>query len=712
LIKFQVYYYLDDSTPYLSVIPVPDDKITLGDFKKVFGKKGYKFFCKQLDKAIGCEVKVELRDNSTKLEKSSNGLIELVLLSSSNGSHISGTSTLPRAASKKGKNGHNKHQVHSHAHNDGFLRKKRSLHELSAASDSTDGHINTASKSNENSIKANSSATVISKRAGEGLAEMYTSNSEDPYKFDDMNSRFSFQSGPDSSTYAGVPMMNPTGLPCGKVCRQRRPRKERYRKAYVPSTISSVTESSRTSLSLPRIVIISLSMKDAPYLGISVVGHDGGIFVSSISKGGAVAKDGRIEIGDQIIQVNRTSFENLTEKQAVQLLKQVAVSRRPVTLYVAKRPCSIDSRSDILAGLASETLPIDISLWVESTKRQCMSQFINDKTSTSVTNSVTIDGDGVMEGAYAEGRDVFGTVKPGTKGNMEAAKLCSAEDIARRKENEENEQLVKCLSWDMDPSVILKHMARPDSGLQIKNRKWLKIPVPMSFIGRDLVDWLLDNVHGIRDRKAARSFASQLLTQGYIKHVVNKLTFTEKCYYVFDEAILSVRNTNHSNSSNGKAGTESTTEVTYVASPAPPLPPRVGLRNFNNGNRKLPGNADETWPLSPITNVCDPSRRKSGCESPLVSTNDYASVIGPEVITSTMLAGTTNEVSSLNLSRRDFGHCANNRRRVVDEILVSQPPNTPSSLSLAQNNAVSAASETEFEVMDEERRVVNSNGRC
>ena len=43
---------------------------------------------------------------------------------------------------------------------------------------------------------------------------------------------------------------------------------------------------------------------------------------------------------------------------------------------------------------------------------------------------------------------------------------------------------------------------------------------------------------------------------------------------------------------------------------------------------------------------------------------------------------------------------------------VSQPPNTPSSLSLAQNNAVSAASETEFEVMDEERRVVNSNGRC
>uniref|UniRef100_A0A0N5AS47 Segment polarity protein dishevelled-like protein DVL-3 n=1 Tax=Syphacia muris TaxID=451379 RepID=A0A0N5AS47_9BILA len=707
----KVYYYLDDNTPYLSIIPVADDKITLGDFKKSFGKKGYKYFCKQLDKAIGCEVKVELRDDNTKLEKSANGLIELVLLSSSGSSHVPGTSTLPRVEPKtvKAIPSHSKYNMHGHFLNEAVLRKKRSLHEIFVTNDSTDGRPILASKSNENSVKADSLATVISKRAGEDLAELYTSNSEDPYRFDDMNSKFSFQSGPDSSTYAGIPAVNAGAMTCGKICRQRRPRKERYRKAYVPSTISSVTESSRTSLSLPRIVIISLTMKDAPYLGISVVGHDGGIFVSNISKGGAVFKDGRIEVGDQIIQVNRTSFENLTEKQAVQLLKQVAINRRPVTLYIAKRPCSIDSRSDILAGLASETLPIDISLWVESTKKQCLSpQFTGDKTGTSATNSITIDGDGVMDGAYAESRGAFETLQR-NKG-AETIKLCSAEDIARRKENEENEQLVKSLSWDMDPSIILRHMARPDSGLQIKNRKWLKIPVPMSFIGRDLVDWLLDNVHGIRDRKAARSFAAQLLTRGYIKHVVNKLTFTEKCYYVFDESILSMRNTNKSNSSNGKAETEFTTEVTYVGSPAPALPPRVGLRNFNNASHKLPGDADETWPLSPITNVCNPTRRKSGCESPL--TNDYASVIGPEVITSTMLAQNVTDVSSMSASHHEFAHNGS-RRRAADAVLVSQPPNTPSSLSLAQNIAASAASETEFEVMDDERRVICSgNARC
>ena len=49
-----------------------------------------------------------------------------------------------------------------------------------------------------------------------------------------------------------------------------------------------------------------------------------------------------------------------------------------------------------------------------------------------------------------------------------------------------------------------------------------------------MVDWLFENVHGFRDRKAAKNYAAMLLEQGHIRHVVNKLTFTEKCYYVFE----------------------------------------------------------------------------------------------------------------------------------------------------------------------------------
>lgn len=39
------------------------------------------------------------------------------------------------------------------------------------------------------------------------------------------------------------------------------------------------------------------------------------------------------------------------------------------------------------------------------------------------------------------------------------------------------------LNVNMDPIIVLKRMAMPDSGLIIKDRKWLKIPVLNSFIG-------------------------------------------------------------------------------------------------------------------------------------------------------------------------------------------------------------------------------------
>lgn len=40
-----------------------------------------------------------------------------------------------------------------------------------------------------------------------------------------------------------------------------------------------------TSLSLPRIDVVTLPMKSGVFLGISVLSHDGGIFVSDIHSG-------------------------------------------------------------------------------------------------------------------------------------------------------------------------------------------------------------------------------------------------------------------------------------------------------------------------------------------------------------------------------------------------------------------------------------------
>lgn len=53
-------------------------------------------------------------------------------------------------------------------------------------------------------------------------------------------------------------------------------------------------------------------------------------------KGGAVALDGRIEPGDMILQVNDINFENMTNDEAVKVLREVVQKPGPVKLVVAK----------------------------------------------------------------------------------------------------------------------------------------------------------------------------------------------------------------------------------------------------------------------------------------------------------------------------------------------------------------------------------------
>jgi len=40
---------LDDSTPYMSELSITPDRLTLGDFKRAFNRKGYSYFCKEWD---------------------------------------------------------------------------------------------------------------------------------------------------------------------------------------------------------------------------------------------------------------------------------------------------------------------------------------------------------------------------------------------------------------------------------------------------------------------------------------------------------------------------------------------------------------------------------------------------------------------------------------------------------------------------------------
>ena len=50
--------------------------------------------------------------------------------------------------------------------------------------------------------------------------------------------------------------------------------------------------------------------------------------------------------------------------------------------------------------------------------------------------------------------------------------------------------------------------------------------------GSELVDWLYQHVDGFGDRRDAKRYAANMLKSGYIRHTVNKLSFSEQCYYV------------------------------------------------------------------------------------------------------------------------------------------------------------------------------------
>ena len=56
----------DEDTPYLVKVPVPPDRVTLGDFKNVLNKPNCKYFFKSMDDDFGV-VKEEITDDALNL---------------------------------------------------------------------------------------------------------------------------------------------------------------------------------------------------------------------------------------------------------------------------------------------------------------------------------------------------------------------------------------------------------------------------------------------------------------------------------------------------------------------------------------------------------------------------------------------------------------------------------------------------------------------
>uniref|UniRef100_A0A673CJU1 Dishevelled segment polarity protein 1a n=1 Tax=Sphaeramia orbicularis TaxID=375764 RepID=A0A673CJU1_9TELE len=292
---------------------------------------------------------------------------------------------------------------------------------------------------------------------------------------------------------------------------KRRRRRHKVAKIDRSSSFSSITDS---TMSL-NIITVTLNMEKYNFLGISIVGQsndrgDGGIYIGSIMKGGAVAADGRIEPGDMLLQVNDVNFENMSNDDAVRILREIVSKTGPISLTVAK--CWDPSpRSYFTIPRAEPVRPIDPAAWISHT--------------TALTGPYPHYG---KENHHFQFDDLPLSVSK------------------------------------TDMATIVKVMQLPDSGLEIRDRMWLKITIANAVIGADVVDWLYSRVEGFKDRRDARKYASSLLKHGYLRHTVNKITFSEQCYYTFGDLCQNMASLNLNEGSSG-GGSEQDTLA--------PLPP-------------------------------------------------------------------------------------------------------------------------------------------
>uniref|UniRef100_A0A8C1VJ87 Dishevelled segment polarity protein 3a n=1 Tax=Cyprinus carpio TaxID=7962 RepID=A0A8C1VJ87_CYPCA len=449
----KVIYHLDDQeTPYLVKLPIPAERVTLLDLKNALKKPNYKFFFKSMDDDFGV-VKEEITDDNAKLP-CYNGRV-ICWLVSSDGSHSDGCSV-----------------AESHSERPPSYERSQGI------GDSRPPSFHPKAAGSRHGVDDETETdSVVSHRRERDRSRRKHSHEH-------------------SGTFSSVTEQSgSTRLMRRHRRRRRRPKAQQMERS---SSFSSITDS---TMSL-NIITVTLNMEKYNFLGISIVGQsnergDGGIYIGSIMKGGAVAADGRIEPGDMLLQVNDINFENMCNDDAVRVLREIVHKPGPVSLTVAK--CWDPNPNGCFALPRSEPIrPIDPAAWVSHTA--------------------------AMTGVYPP---------YGMSPSMSTVTSTSSSISSSIPETERFDDYH--LSVHSDMATVAKAMACPDSGLEVRDRMWLKITIASAFIGSDVVDWLFHHVEGFADRREARKYASNLLKAGFIRHTVNKITFSEQCYYIFGD---------------------------------------------------------------------------------------------------------------------------------------------------------------------------------
>ncbi|XP_043277884.1 segment polarity protein dishevelled homolog DVL-3 isoform X2 [Venturia canescens] len=501
-----IYHIDDEETPYLVKLSISPERVTLADFKNVLNRPNYKYFFKSMDDDFGV-VKEEIIDDDAHLPCFNGRVVSWLV--SAEGSNVSDgasqcTDSVAHSEAKHERvdvaPGLTNRAAPALSHDDTLTetesiissRQGHHLHKTSRH------HSDKYEKYNKyNGLRINGHSKH---RSGHGYetASILSSDLETTTFLesdDDASSRVTSTTGRHTNMSSTIERAT---------LDRRRPQRRRRHRLPPMSRTSSFSSITDSTMSL-NIITVSLNMDTVNFLGISIVGQsntggDGGIYVGSIMKGGAVALDGRIEPGDMILQVNDINFENMSNDEAVRVLREVVQKPGPIKLVVAK--CWDPNPKGYFTIPRTEPVrPIDPGAWVAHT--------------------AAIRGEGFPP------RPPSATTLTSTSSSL-ASTLPDTEQLH--------------LTINTDMPTIVRAMARPDSGLEIRDRMWLKITIPNAFIGADVVDWLNAHVEGFIDRRDARKYASLMLKAGFIRHTVNKITFSEQCYYIFGDLCSALSN--------------------------------------------------------------------------------------------------------------------------------------------------------------------------
>ncbi|CAF0760624.1 unnamed protein product [Rotaria sordida] len=501
--EIKIFYYIDDQDPpYLTKLNLTELP-RLKDFKNALDRNctKYKFFFATNDPSIG-KVKEEITNDEQILPFDTPDRILVYLVS------VEGSTT--SSGGGGGGGGGNKQSKHHHHHQQHHERDD------TMTTSTTSSSFNIQQPRLQRTSRRYGSANSADHQKYFPKQQQRAINDDVPsFPNSDIEST-TFLDETEDDRYSTV--TDSTGM-SSRYHGYNRPRRRKHRLPLGLDRTSSFSSLNSDSTMTLNIITVTLNLDAVNFLGISIVGQsdktgasDGGIYVGSIMKGGAVAQDGRIEPGDMILQVNDISFEGLSNDDAVKILREAVQKPGPIKLVVAK--CwDPTPRGYFTLPRHEQARPVDPLSWLAHT--QAVQNTYNNPQHQLLLHQQPNYRPSILN----------------STGNMNSTISSTSNTMV----DNENCGFNLNLTVNSDMDTIVRAMAESDSGLDIRDRIWLKIPIPKSFLGSDLVNWLFEHVDGFVNRNDARKYASSMLKAGYIRHTVHKLTFAEQCYYVFGD---------------------------------------------------------------------------------------------------------------------------------------------------------------------------------